>query len=97
MKCMMFRCGGSRVVGWAWVRISWQKMPERMQSNEPEGVHGERGRTRTCDPCLKRALLYQLSYAPICLIIRELTHYLTNCAPAMCSRNAPLFLSSHLK
>ena len=27
-------------------------------------VHGERGRTRTCDPCLKRALLYQLSYAP---------------------------------
>jgi hypothetical protein len=64
MKCMMFRCGGSRVVGWAWVRISWQKMPEGMQSNEPEGVHGERGRTRTCDPCLKRALLYQLSYAP---------------------------------
>ena len=28
------------------------------------GIHGERGRTRTCDPCLKRALLYQLSYAP---------------------------------
>jgi hypothetical protein len=26
--------------------------------------HGERGRIRTCDPCLKRALLYQLSYAP---------------------------------
>ena len=26
--------------------------------------NGERGRTRTCDPCLKRALLYQLSYAP---------------------------------
>jgi hypothetical protein len=25
---------------------------------------GERGRIRTCDPCLKRALLYQLSYAP---------------------------------
>jgi hypothetical protein len=25
---------------------------------------GERGRTRTYDPCLKRALLYQLSYAP---------------------------------
>ncbi len=35
-----------------------------MQSNEPKRVHGERGRTRTCDPCLKRALLYQLSYAP---------------------------------
>src|SRR5437763_8238922 len=27
-------------------------------------IRGERGRTRTCDPCLKRALLYQLSYAP---------------------------------
>src|SRR6202051_47687 len=27
-------------------------------------IGGERGRTRTCDPCLKRALLYQLSYAP---------------------------------
>ena len=25
---------------------------------------GGRGRIRTCDPCLKRALLYQLSYAP---------------------------------
>ena len=25
---------------------------------------GERGRARTFDPCLKRALLYQLSYAP---------------------------------
>ena len=35
-----------------------------MQSNELKGVLGERGRTRTCDPCLKRALLYQLSYAP---------------------------------
>ena len=52
-------------MGWAWVRISWQKMLGAMQSNEPEGVHGERGRIRTCDPCLKRALLYQLSYAPI--------------------------------
>jgi hypothetical protein len=28
------------------------------------GLAGERGRIRTCDPCLKRALLYQLSYAP---------------------------------
>ncbi len=27
-------------------------------------IFGERGRIRTCDPCLKRALLYQLSYAP---------------------------------
>src|SRR4051794_24267811 len=27
-------------------------------------VSGERGRIRTCDPRLKRALLYQLSYAP---------------------------------
>jgi hypothetical protein len=31
--------------------------------------HGERGRTRTCDPCLKRALLYQLSYAPTLCIL----------------------------
>ena len=29
-----------------------------------EDLDGERGRIRTCDPCLKRALLYQLSYAP---------------------------------
>ena len=50
----MFRCGVLRVVGWVWVRIFWQKMPEEMQSNEPK-VHGERGRIRTCDPCLKRA------------------------------------------
>jgi hypothetical protein len=27
-------------------------------------VYGERAGTRTQDPCLKRALLYQLSYAP---------------------------------
>ena len=66
-------CGGSRVVGWVWVRISYQKMPEGMRSNEPEGVHGERGRTRTCDPCLKRALLYQLSYAPTYLTIPQLS------------------------
>src|SRR5215831_20846407 len=31
---------------------------------QPIEFYGERGRTRTCDPCLKRALLYQLSYAP---------------------------------
>ena len=30
-------------------------------------IFGECGRTRTFDPCLKRALLYQLSYAPILL------------------------------
>jgi hypothetical protein len=37
---------------------------------------GERGRNRTCDPRLKRALLYQLSYAPspfcICQLINGL-------------------------
>ena len=27
--------------------------------------YGERGWTRTIDPCLKRALLCQLSYAPV--------------------------------
>ncbi len=30
----------------------------------PRGLCGERGWTRTIDPCLKRALLCQLSYAP---------------------------------
>jgi hypothetical protein len=25
--------------------------------------YGERGRNRTCDPCIKSALLYRLSYA----------------------------------
>jgi integrase len=49
---------------WCGVRICWQKTPGVMQSNEPKRVLGERGRIRTCDPCLKRALLYQLSYAP---------------------------------
>src|ERR1700674_4672841 len=63
-KCRTFRGEGLRVVGWVWVRISSQKIMGEMQSNDPKRVLGERGRTRTCDPCLKRALLYQLSYAP---------------------------------
>jgi hypothetical protein len=63
-KCMTFRCDGLRVVGWVWVRISSQKILGAMQSHDPKRVLGERGRIRTCDPCLKRALLYQLSYAP---------------------------------
>ena len=50
--------------GWGVIRVSWCKIPGLMQSNEPKRNHGERGRIRTCDPCLKRALLYQLSYAP---------------------------------
>ncbi len=33
-------------------------------SSKSFGMYGERGRNRTCDPRLKRALLYQLSYAP---------------------------------
>ena len=32
-------------------------------------LYGERGWTRTIDPCLKRALLCQLSYAPTFLSI----------------------------
>jgi hypothetical protein len=63
-KCTAFRCGGLRIVGWVWVRLSWRKTPGAMQSNERKRVFGERGRIRTCDPCLKRALLYHLSYAP---------------------------------
>src|SRR2546423_669527 len=45
-----------------------RRVLEIMVSEIPSAVEGplsgERGRTRTCDPCLKRALLYQLSYAP---------------------------------
>jgi hypothetical protein len=42
---------------------------------------GERGRTRTCDPCLKRALLYQLSYAPISfkILLHQLGSWLIHC------------------
>ena len=40
-----------------------------MLSDEQKRVLGERGRARTFDPCLKRALLYQLSYAPAVLSI----------------------------
>src|SRR5580704_15238820 len=40
-----------------------------MQSNDPKRDIGERGWTRTIDPCLKRALLCQLSYAPTLLTI----------------------------
>ena len=36
----------------------------QMQFPTTVRISGERGRIRTCDPCLKRALLYQLSYAP---------------------------------
>ena len=36
----------------------------RPQAAGPASRSGERGRIRTFDPCLKRALLYQLSYAP---------------------------------
>ena len=45
-------------------QISWQTTLEGMQFSDLKRVNGERGRIRTCDPCLKRALLYQLSYAP---------------------------------
>jgi hypothetical protein len=41
-----------------------QPRRDRGKANGSIGLSGERGRTRTCDPCLKRALLYQLSYAP---------------------------------
>ena len=37
----------------------------RFKSVTHQQRSGERGWTRTIDPCLKRALLYQLSYAPI--------------------------------
>jgi hypothetical protein len=53
-KCTEFSSGGLTVVGWVWVRTSWCKTPGAMQSNEPKRVFGERGRIRSCDPCLKR-------------------------------------------
>jgi hypothetical protein len=49
-----------------------QRTNERVRSEQIQQAvetYGERGRTRTCDPCLKRALLYQLSYAPTFLPI----------------------------
>src|SRR4029450_4996651 len=42
-------------------------------------LSGERGRIRTCDPRLKRALLYQLSYAPSPFV--SATRYNTYCTP----------------
>ena len=59
----MFKCRGSQAASWSG-QIFLETIPEKMHSNERKRVDGERGRTRTCDPCLKRALLYQLSYAP---------------------------------
>ena len=41
-----------------------QKSPEIAAIQGCDG-YGERGRIRTCDPRLKRPLLYRLSYAPI--------------------------------
>ena len=47
---------------------------------------GERGRIRTCDPCLKRALLYQLSYAP---------HLCSNSLPLRLRETVPLRLDTN--
>jgi len=47
-------CGGLRVVGWVWGQNLLAQNAGKMQSNEPKRVLGERGRIRTCDPCLKR-------------------------------------------
>ena len=58
-------------------RLTFEKQCDRLifeigQRESPEiaviqgcYVYGERGRIRTCDPRLKRPLLYLLSYAPI--------------------------------
>jgi hypothetical protein len=50
-----------------WERISLSSLINRALGflKQRRAGTGERGRIRTCDPCLKRALLYQLSYAPI--------------------------------
>jgi hypothetical protein len=55
------------------------------------GLAGERGRIRTCDPCLKRALLYQLSYAPTLLQTCRLQKaYLTAIGYAALIDSAPV-------
>src|SRR5271157_4654838 len=66
-------CGAARKnrrrCGWAlfWAQRQWQGTAGAsvvLEATEEQRDDGERGRIRTCDPCLKRALLYQLSYAP---------------------------------
>src|ERR1022692_3603285 len=51
----------------------WLEPPRN--SRRIRRILGERGWTRTIDPCLKRALLCQLSYAPTWVIIL----YLIDC------------------
>src|SRR5438270_3683125 len=55
-----FRTAVGQVRGW----INFRNEGWRSSKPKETLLCGERGRTRTCDPCLKRALLYQLSYAP---------------------------------
>ena len=56
----------------------WRKSLDRRDLwSEPSG---EPGRNRTCDPRIKSALLYQLSYGPTFSITYDLcytTHFLT--------------------
>jgi hypothetical protein len=55
----------ARSMGTEWGSHKGGTSPIAVKSvSEFERVTGERGRIRTCDPCLKRALLYHLSYAP---------------------------------
>jgi hypothetical protein len=57
--------------GWA---QSWAECPKRNRRTG-RGLRGERGWIRTIDPCLKRALLCQLSYAPT-LFVQPLNNIL---------------------
>jgi hypothetical protein len=53
-----------------WLAFDWRRAKTHIRRFPARVVeYGERGRIRTCDPCLKRALLYQLSYAPILVSI----------------------------
>ena len=42
---------------------AFEKSLEKYKPDAKDGF-GERGRNRTCDPRIKSAMLYQLSYAP---------------------------------
>ncbi len=53
-----------RVRGWPRCRAAGSAALNLTISRKAVRKAGECGRIRTCDPCLKRALLYQLSYAP---------------------------------
>ena len=55
---------------------AFEKSLEKYKPDAKNGF-GERGRNRTCDPRIKSAMLYRLSYAP--RTIASIRHCSTNC------------------